>query len=54
MNDQQRPSALDAARSVDAGDHVEAGIITIVANTADDANARRRSSGSRPSSASAP
>lgn len=40
MND-QRPSALEAARMVDNGDHVETGIVTIVAAAADEAHRQR-------------
>jgi hypothetical protein len=40
MND-LRPSVLEAARMVDTGDHVEAGIMTIVAGAVDEAHRQR-------------
>ena len=40
MNDQQRPSALDAVRTVDAGDHVEAGNIRAVSRPVANSKAR--------------
>ena len=40
VNDQQRPSALDAVRTVDAGDHVEAGNTRAVSRPVANSKAR--------------